>query len=378
MSPSADHEVLLEPGAGKPNNLREARESVTDTVSIDESDDFGAHRRCATGGALRTCRKGAAIASRPQRPRVGRGIQRAKALYATHRRSVLVVAAFAIVAVAALRLISLHAPVVEKSELSGRLSRPPTSALHPTRLETFLSRLLRDRDQWIRRRPHRSSRLSEAVKADLPTRNAEEELSAAMSTALPTSLRDAVVAGSSAAQYELAQRLFEGRGMPQDQQAAAVWFERAASSGLAPAQFRLGTLYSKGAGVQRDAAAAKRWYARAAEAGNARAAHNLAVLYAEPVGETPDYVEAAKWFRKAAEFGVRDSEFNLAILYARGLGVDQDFRRSWLLVLACGRPRRRGRGEEARRGSRKNGSGCACRRRGRFGEVQGFQVRSRR
>ena len=233
---------------------------------------------------------------------------------------------------AAVRLIALHAPVVEKSELNaGPVKTAEIRASSDKVGDGVLTPSPRARP--VDTTPTASiARLPENVKADTSTGtgSAEEKLSAAMSSALPASLRDAVIAGSPAAQYELAQRLFEGRGMPQDQQAAAVWFERAASLGLAPAQFRLGTLYSKGAGVQRDAAAAKRWYARAAEAGNARAAHNLAVLYAEPVGELPDYVEAAKWFRRAAEFGVRDSEFNLAILYARGLGVDQDFRRSWL------------------------------------------------
>ena len=95
-------------------------------------------------------------------------------------------------------------------------------------------------------------------------------------------MRDAVGAGQPTAQYELAMRLFEGRGLPKDQPAAARWFERAASLGLAPAQYRLGSMYEKGIGVTRDPAAAKRWYLKAAEAGNARAAHNLAAMDTDP------------------------------------------------------------------------------------------------
>ena len=53
LASSTGHEVLLEPGAGKPNNLREAREPTRDTEFENESDDFVAHSRCATGGALR-------------------------------------------------------------------------------------------------------------------------------------------------------------------------------------------------------------------------------------------------------------------------------------------------------------------------------------
>ena len=147
---------------------------------------------------------------------------------------------------------------------------------------------------------------------------------------ISASLRDAIAAGQPNAQYELAMRLFEGRGLPKDQPAAARWFERAASLGLAPAQYRLGSMYEKGIGVTRDPAAAKRWYLKAAEAGNARAAHNLAVMNAEPGEGEPNYPEAVKWFRRAAELGVRDSQYNLAILYARGLGVEKDLGQSWL------------------------------------------------
>ena len=156
------------------------------------------------------------------------------------------------------------------------------------------------------------------------------DLSAAIPTGVAPTLREAVLSGSPAAQYDLAQQLFEGRALPQDQAKAAFWFARAASAGYPPAEFRLGALYQKGVGVGLDPAAAKRWYQAAAEAGNARAAHNLGVINAEPVGEKADYGEAAKWFRRAAELGVRDSQYNLAVLYARGLGVDQDLRQSWL------------------------------------------------
>ena len=152
----------------------------------------------------------------------------------------------------------------------------------------------------------------------------------ALPAGAPKTLRDAAVAGVATAQYELGQRLFEGRGVAQDQHAAALWFERAAAAGLAPAGFRLGALYQKGVGVARDDAAAKRWYAKAAEAGNARAAHNLAVMDAEPADGKADFLEAAKWFRKAADFGLRDSQYNLAVLYARGLGVERDLRQSWM------------------------------------------------
>jgi localization factor PodJL len=137
-------------------------------------------------------------------------------------------------------------------------------------------------------------------------------------------LRTAAAKGDPAAQYEIAQRFADGRGLPQNLNAAAEWFERAAKQGLAPAQFRLGGLYEKGLGVKKDLEAARRFYALAGEAGNAKALHNLAVLYAEGMDGKPDYQAAAHWFRKAATFGMADSQYNLGVLYARGIGVEQN------------------------------------------------------
>ena len=142
--------------------------------------------------------------------------------------------------------------------------------------------------------------------------------------------------GDATAQYELAVRYADGRGVARDARAAAQWFEKAAAQGLAPAQYRLGSLYEKGVGVERDYARAKKYYQSAAEAGNARAMHNLAVLLAEGgEGGKPDYRAASEWFLKAAEYGVRDSQYNLAILYARGLGVGQNLTQSYVWFAAA-------------------------------------------
>ena len=134
-------------------------------------------------------------------------------------------------------------------------------------------------------------------------------------------LRQAALAGDSAAAYEIAMRFAEGRGVTTDLTQAAHWFERAADKGLAPAQFRYASLLEKGQGVPKDLLHASRLYLAAARQGNAKAMHNLAVLYAEGVDGKPDYQTAARWFTKAAQYGVSDSQYNLGILCARGIGV---------------------------------------------------------
>jgi localization factor PodJL len=138
-------------------------------------------------------------------------------------------------------------------------------------------------------------------------------------------LRAAAIAGDRSAQYEIALRFGEGRGVPRNERQAAYWLELAAKQGLAPAQFRLGGYYEKGIGVKKDLAAARDLYLAAAAKGNGKAMHNLAVLYADGVNGRADYHTAALWFRKAADRGVTDSQYNLAILYARGSGEPQNY-----------------------------------------------------
>jgi localization factor PodJL len=143
----------------------------------------------------------------------------------------------------------------------------------------------------------------------------------------PLSLRMAAANGDPSAEFEVAARLAEGRGIQQDFKQAAVWYQRAAARGFAPAQYRLGTLYERGLGVKADLGRAKAWYKSAAEKGNVKAMHNLAVLDAS--GSSADFTSAARWFAEAAERGVRDSQFNLGVLFENGVGVSQDLKAAY-------------------------------------------------
>jgi localization factor PodJL len=182
------------------------------------------------------------------------------------------------------------AVAAEKKDITGSISRPVAPPAMPA---------------------------SEPASA-LPPHGAIDKLPAAVGG----SLRTAAAKGDPAAEYEIAQRYAEGRGVPQNLAEAADWFDRAAKQGLAPAQFRLGGFYEKGFGVKKDLDAARRLYLAAAAAGNAKAMHNLAVLYAEGIDGKPDYQNAAKWFRKAADYGLGDSQYNLGILFGRGIGME--------------------------------------------------------
>ena len=150
-------------------------------------------------------------------------------------------------------------------------------------------------------------------------------------------LRAAALKGDPTAAYEVGVRFAEGKGVPQNYDEAAKWYDRAARAGVVPAIFRLGTFYEKGLSVTRDTDIARRYYLQAAERGSAKAMHNLAVLDADGGGKGADYRSASQWFRKAADRGVADSQFNLGILYARGIGVEQNLAESfkWFSLAAA-------------------------------------------
>ncbi|MEM7192924.1 MAG: SEL1-like repeat protein, partial [Pseudomonadota bacterium] len=149
-------------------------------------------------------------------------------------------------------------------------------------------------------------------------------------------LRKAASTGNPIAQYMVAVRYIDGRGVPADAKTGAKWMKRAARSGLAPAQYRLGTMFERGVGVTADIDAARSWYLAAAERGNVKAMHNLAVSVSGGGGSTPNYALASKWYGQAALRGLADSQFNLGILAEHGLGQPKDLARAykWYVLAA--------------------------------------------
>ena len=341
--PADDGEdFLIEPGVSAPQRAREARDlaqvigpRTNPAVSV----HIAAARRAAQAAlaesnvALNSGGVAQSLAGSERVQFAARGVQSARAFYVNHKRTVLLGVAIAIAATLAVRMVGVRTPFFQRSELGGQAFN--TAKLDaPKGKPSDVASAIKPRGEAIDVAPTASIAQPPAKPNGLdlapPSGPSGSELMATIPPGISASLREATAAGQPNAQYELAMRLFEGRGVPKDQPAAARWFERAASRGLAPAQYRLGSMYEKGIGVARDPAAAKRWYLKAAEAGNARAAHNLAVMSAEPGEGAPNYPEAVKWFRRAAELGVRDSQYNLAILYARGLGVEKDLGQSLL------------------------------------------------
>jgi S1-C subfamily serine protease len=90
-----------------------------------------------------------------------------------------------------------------------------------------------------------------------------------------------------------------GKGVTENPQMAARWYQSAAEQGHASAQFNLGQLYLQGRGVEQNIHQAIHWLQRAAYQEFAIAQYNLGVLYAEGKRLPVQYNMAVKWFYQA-------------------------------------------------------------------------------
>jgi len=94
-----------------------------------------------------------------------------------------------------------------------------------------------------------------------------------------------------------------GKGVPQDESAAAMWMKKSAEQGCLPAQLSLTLLYALGQGVPKDEPEAAKWCRRAADQGDPKAQGVLGAAFAEGEGVPQDSIEAYKWFCLAAAPG---------------------------------------------------------------------------
>jgi len=105
--------------------------------------------------------------------------------------------------------------------------------------------------------------------------------------------------GDATAQYFIGTLYAEGKGVPQSDETAFSWFQRAANKGNAVAQYNVGASYAAGAGVKKSDTDAAKWFLRAANQGMPYAQLNLGLLYASGSGVPQDNVEAFKWLSLA-------------------------------------------------------------------------------
>ncbi|WFU08161.1 tetratricopeptide repeat protein [Rhizobium sp. CB3090] len=102
-----------------------------------------------------------------------------------------------------------------------------------------------------------------------------------------------------------------------------LYHERALKGDVS-AQGMVGTLYAYGRGVKQDDNQAAFWFQKLAEQGNAKGQFALGGMYLAGRGVPQDYTKAAELFRNAAEQGEPFSALWLSMLYEQGQGVLKD------------------------------------------------------
>ncbi|KAF9273828.1 hypothetical protein BGZ88_003487 [Linnemannia elongata] len=142
--------------------------------------------------------------------------------------------------------------------------------------------------------------------------------------------------GDKIAQVTLGDMYRDGKGVPQDYQAAMNWYFMAVEQGDAAGQHRVGALHDKGFGVPQNHLIAMAWYIKAAEQGHASSQNSIGLLYHYGRGVLQDYAQAMEWYLMAAEQGHTDSQYNVGVSYKHGQGVPLDYKQAmdWFLKAA--------------------------------------------
>ena len=159
----------------------------------------------------------------------------------------------------------------------------------------------------------------------------------------PDDLHTAAVAGDAEAAYELARRLYMGKGVRKSYELAREWYEFGAEKNHPDCCFDLGQMLVSGLGGAEDQERAAQLFKTAADAGNRNAMFELGAMYAMGRGVKKNYVKASRylrlsgteearamledasdWWRPAAEQGIAEGEYQYGVCLVNGYGVPSD------------------------------------------------------
>lgn len=133
-------------------------------------------------------------------------------------------------------------------------------------------------------------------------------------------LERAAEGGDAHAQHELAMLYLEEEYSGRDEAMASYWCLRSADQGYDRACYSMGMLYLQGLGVPEDEEQALRYFQKAQ--GLPDAERQLGLYYA--YGPEEDWEQAVYHLRKAAEEGDLDAQYRMGVAYEYGYGVQPD------------------------------------------------------
>ena len=120
-----------------------------------------------------------------------------------------------------------------------------------------------------------------------------------------------------AAQFELAQRYYDGRGTRASPAQALFWLEKAAAQGIPEACTLLGIAHITGLRLPQNAEMGVHWFRIAAEKGEKNGQNHLGLAYLSGKGVEKDAEQAELWLSRAALAGLPDAQLGLALLYEK-------------------------------------------------------------
>ncbi|UWZ82231.1 tetratricopeptide repeat protein [Occallatibacter riparius] len=135
-------------------------------------------------------------------------------------------------------------------------------------------------------------------------------------------------------QLELAKAYLMGKGVPQDLEKAAHWYEMAARRGNPEAENQIAYFYQKGIGVPTDPVRAFHWYQLASASGLVWAKVNLGVSYLYGMGVPKNASTARHLFQEAVGNGNGLAAAYLGHMDYFGLGgpVDKAAADKWFVI----------------------------------------------
>jgi len=153
-------------------------------------------------------------------------------------------------------------------------------------------------------------------------------------------LRRKADAGDREAQFELGQRLEEGRGVRASQDEAGRWYRRAGHGGHEEAQKAVVRIYLRRVVADKDRIEDVRgmedWLRKSAKDGDVLAQQVLAVKLVRGEGLQQDYREALQLFEKLAEKGSLPAQYNAALMNYHGLGTEPNAASAYKWFRAAG------------------------------------------
>jgi len=136
-------------------------------------------------------------------------------------------------------------------------------------------------------------------------------------------LRSQAAGGDVKAQFELAHRYRDGKGVAKDDAEALMWAHRAADRGHPEAMDFVGSAFLRGSVIKSNPAIALGYF-KAAAAESSQAAFNLGQCYFGAQGTEQDIPKALEYWKRAAEAGHGRAAACAAMAYLSGEGIAPD------------------------------------------------------